>query len=152
MNTSEPSTFAALLGGIDLTVSFADHTVVGAVVKVRQLPVKLFPAYLATMNNETAQVELLCDKPAGWAESLTRESHEAIIEAGDKLNADFFGRWLERKKKRKALLPKPEIGEVVSIIDALQKSNPGLLDELMKKASAGESSPSTSPTSPLPAG
>ena len=145
------SEFATLMGGTEITVGFRDNAAVGQQVFVRQLPIKLFPAYLASMQDECRQVALLCDKDQAWAESLTPASHEAVLEEGDKLNADFFSRWFERRKAREAKLPKPDLGEVVQMIEALSRSNPALLEELSRKAFGGVSK-SSSPTSPPAAG
>ncbi len=138
------TTFDTLIGGIKLTV-----TVAGAPteVVVKQLPVSLYPHYLATMADECRQVELLCGQPEGWAESLSPESHEQIITTGDELNADFFGRWVARREARQKSMPKQDVGEIVSVIGALQKADPGLLERMMKSAGLSQSS---LPKPPLP--
>lgn len=131
-----------------MTATLLDGTT--CVVQVQRLRVKDFPRYLAAMPDECRQVEVLCGQEPGWAESLTIESHEAILAEGEKLNADFFSRWLERRKAREAKLPKADMGEVVQMIEALSKSNPGLLDDLSRKALGA--SRSSSPTLPPAAG
>ena len=67
---------------------------------VRQLPIRLMPEHLARMENEPALVELFCDKPSGWSDTLTPESFEEVVIEGERLNADFFSRWLRRRLDR----------------------------------------------------
>lgn len=136
-----------LTGGRELDVAKLDGS--RETVFVRQLPVRLFQSYMATMQDEAKQVELLCSKEAGWADGITLASHEEILQAGNKLNSDFFSRWLERQKERAAMLPKPDVGEAVKILEALQRSNPALVESMIRQAATSNSS---SPTSPLPPG
>lgn len=133
-NESKAGNFATLMGGSEVVVVKADGT--DELVKVKQLAIKLFPKLLACGPNELAKVELYCDRPEGWSETLTPKSHEEIILEGDKLNADFFGRWRTRTEAAKALLPKENMGDIVQMIEVLQKTNPALMDDLLKKATA----------------
>lgn len=87
-----------LLGGKDVYVPKLDGTT--EQVKVRQLPIRLFPEYLKKFDDEAATIELLCDKPAGWADGLTLEAFEQMVSLGEELNRDFFVRWVERRKAR----------------------------------------------------
>lgn len=79
-------------------------------VTVRQLHVNEYPLYQVSMENEPLMVDLLCSKlspknePTGWSLTLTLESFEAVVETGDRINADFFGRWLARDLRRKKVL------------------------------------------------
>jgi len=66
-------------------------------VRVRAIKVKQCEEYARTIEDECLRAEFVCGKPAGWAETLTRESVEAIIEADTEINLDFFSRWLRRK-------------------------------------------------------
>lgn len=136
-----------LLGGHELTVSLLDGTT--AEVKVIQFGVNLCPKYAAILQSgdEAREIEFLCGQPEGWAAKLTPAGQEEVIAAGDKLNADFFSRWLERRKARDKILPKPDMGQTVQMLEVLQKSNPALLESLMKQAA----SPTSLPKSPLPA-
>ena len=126
------NTLTTLLGGEKLGLQFLSGET--GEVFVRQLPIKDYPAYLACQQDELRQVELLCGQEKPWAETLTPESHESVITLGDKLNSDFFSRWLERKKKREAILPKFEMGEVVQMLEVLGKQKPELLDEIAQRA------------------
>jgi hypothetical protein len=126
-----------IIGGTKVTVIFIDGT--SGEVFVRQLPVKVYPQLVEAMQDELKHIDLLCDKP-GLAETLTPDSHEAVIEAGEKLNADFFSRWLERKQKRESLLPKPDMTEALQVFGEMQKTNPALTEELLKRVLASPNS------------
>lgn len=71
-------------------------------VKVMQLPIRSMGDYLAAIDDESKLVELAANKEAGWSDSLTEESFEAVIIKMEELNADFFFRWLNRRAKRMA--------------------------------------------------
>ena len=135
---------STLLGGSPATASTRQGTT--EEVFLRQLPVRLYPKLRDLASDESAQLELYCDRPSGWADTLTPESHEALLAAAEDLNSDFFQRWVERQRTKQERV----IGETASVLAALQKSNPGLVDDLLKKAVA--TSPVTSPKSPSPAG
>lgn len=96
-NPSDPPTMTTLLGGEEITVTKLDGTT--EVVKVRQLPISLYPALGAVIDDELRMVELFCDRPAGWAETLAIKSYEAVIELGERINEGFFG-WPRRKQAR----------------------------------------------------
>lgn len=115
-----------LLGGRDLTITRLDGST--ETVKVRQLPIRRFEALRATLADEPARVALYTGQPPPWADLLTPESFEAIIVEGDRLNADFFGRWLQRQMQWQDLLA------------------PGLREQLVQ---AAMTSPGASPNSPL---
>lgn len=71
-------------------------------VLVRQLPVKLFAEYAQRIDDEELQVEMFCDKPAGWAATLTVESHEEVVAIGEEVNNAAFFRWCGRRTERRA--------------------------------------------------
>jgi len=99
-----------LLGGRQMAAAFRDGTT--EVVNVRQLPVRLLPKYLATIDEEAERIELLTDKPAGWADKLTPASHLELLEAGEELNAEDFFAWLRRKVQRQERLAPGSSGEL----------------------------------------
>src|SRR3954463_9053153 len=68
MNNTNLST---LLGGVDYSATKLDGST--ETVRIRQLPIKQFPTYLTVLEDEPKMVELLCDKPEGWSDSLTPE-------------------------------------------------------------------------------
>ena len=137
-----------LLGGIKFTATKLDGST--EEIFIRQLPIKEFPVLRDHLGDELAMLEIYCAQPKGWAAMLMPASHDAVITEAEKLNRDFFLRWVERQKARAAMIPKPDMGEVVQMLDALSKSNPDLLNDLMKKAVAG--SPISLPMPPAPAG
>lgn len=101
---SEPTKSETLRGGRDTLVTFVDgsqHTVL-----VRQLPVKDFEPWFNCLDDEPRAAELLCGQEAGWGDRLDIESLERVIQEGERLNRDFFERWLQRRTARKEwLLP-----------------------------------------------
>ncbi len=166
--------FKTLVGGTVMSVLTLDGE---EAIFVRQLPVKAYPDLFRCLGDEIARVCLYTMRagpvsgetsnlklqtsgnlessnfklPASveWVEALLPESHEAILKEGEKLNAAFFGRWLERKRTAEALLPKTDMAEVAAIIGVLEKSNPEALERLMAKAVS--ILPATAPKSPAPA-
>ena len=141
---NQPTNLETLLGGLDLVAAKTDGST--EPIKVRQLPVKLYPAYLAALTNEPRMVELFCDRPAGWADTLTPPAFEAIVLEGERLNADFFGRWQLRRQRREALLPRQDPAEALALLETLQQKNPQLARTLIE--AAGLTWPDLPPTSP----
>jgi hypothetical protein len=119
-----------LFGGIELEVSLAT----GGTEKVfvRQIPVRLMPQMLATLEDENRLVELFCDRPEGWSDNLAVESFEKVILEGERLNADFFSRWVQRRLTRQ------------------EKVMPGITEQIARNA--GLPLPIGSPNAPSAAG
>ena len=105
MNTQEKqNNVATLLGGLPLKVTYQDGS--SEELTIKQLPVKQMLPLLKAIDDEPAMAELFCGKPEGWSASLTPESFELVVEEGDKLNRDFFVRWVQRRQRRmKSLVP-----------------------------------------------
>jgi hypothetical protein len=139
--------FATLVGGMELRVEMLDGS--SETVRVRQVPVKLYPEMAKALTDELKMAELLCDKPAAWVENLTPESHEQIITEGERINARYFFSWIERSKKNAQRAPKPDMGEIVQIIEVLQRANPAMLEGVMQKALS--ESGMSAPKQPSPA-
>lgn len=93
----------AVLGGVEMTAVKDDGST--ETVKVRQLKLRQSQAYLtlAQANDEAGMIELFCDKPQNWADSLTPDSQQNLLETGEKLNRDFMlcsaARRVERREK-----------------------------------------------------
>ena len=87
-----------LFGGAELEVVYADGQT--EKVFIRQIPVRLMPQMLAALEDENRLVELFCDRPEGWSDSLKPESFEKVVLQGEALNADFFSRWVQRRLTR----------------------------------------------------
>lgn len=115
-----------LFGGLEME---ADLAAGGAEkVFIRQIPIRQMPRMLAALEDENRLVELFCDKPEGWSDTLTVESFEKIINEGERLNADFFSRWVQRRLTRQ------------------EKVMPGITEKLARNA--GLPLPTGSPSAP----
>lgn len=90
-------------------------------VEVAQVHLDGYQRYLELLDDEIGQVEWLCRKPAGWARGLTIESVERILETGQELNGGFFGRWLQRRLQRVALVTGGAGAQVSGLTSGLQK-------------------------------
>ncbi len=102
MNPSEPTKSETLRGGKSMTVRFEDGST--EVVFIRQLPLKEFETWLQVLDDEPRSAELMCGKPPGWGERLTCVSMGELIEEAERINRDFFERWLQRRTARKEWL------------------------------------------------
>ena len=120
--------FNTLMGGKELVIwRLAEGAEREETVRVRQLPIKLYPRMLECVDDEAALVELYCDQPKGWAETLSLDSFEAIVAEADKLNADFFSRWVARRLGR------------------MERVKPGITERMLGAASSSLTTPPKSP-------
>ncbi|MBC2592785.1 hypothetical protein H5P28_00780 [Ruficoccus amylovorans] len=104
---------AIISGGINLAV----HTNAGTeeTVTVRLLKIREFPDYLRLVDQEERLAEFLCDKPEGWADTLTVDSLLDICEQGHGINFKNACRWGERRAQvNEALLPIAASGKAVA--------------------------------------
>lgn len=129
-----PTKTETLAGGSSRFVK----TRMGAAIEVRvaQLSIRKLQALVQAIGerDEARQVELYCDKPQGWADDLALESIEDIIGVGERLNWDFFERFLQRRSARE------------------ERIWPGQHEALLKIAAGmASASPTTSPGAPSPA-
>ncbi len=93
-----------VLGGQQISTTKRDGS--QETVLVRELSVSELPKYAAILDDESKTAELLCDKPEGWADSLTRESFVAVIAKGEEMNLSFFSDWMSRRLERnRRMLP-----------------------------------------------
>ena len=120
--------FAAIIGGVKMRAEFIDGSCED--VMVRQLPIRLYKEYLEAQDSEAKILSVLCGKPVEWADGLKIESFEAILDEGEKINADFFSRWVKRQFARK------------------ERIMPGIADKLMRQIMSDLKT--TSPSAPLP--
>jgi hypothetical protein len=95
---------AALNGGKPFTVKLAGGA--SETVIVRALGIREFEKYLALFENEPEVAEMLCDKPAGWADKLEPGSLGDLVTFGEEVNAPFFQPWVSRRMSRKERLLK----------------------------------------------
>jgi hypothetical protein len=101
MNT-EPTKNETLFGGADFIATHTDGATES--VKIAQIPIKDFPKFLQVQDDELKMAEFFCGKPEGWASSLSLDSLEGIITEGERINADFFSRWVQRRIARQERL------------------------------------------------
>lgn len=119
--TNEPTKADTLRGGQIIIVTFDDGSTES--VFVRQLPVKDFEAWLGALDDEPRVVALLCGRDACWVDRLTNESMEAIVTTGERLNRDFFERWLQRRTARKEWLA-PLLARNAAVVATLPTGSP----------------------------
>jgi non-ribosomal peptide synthetase component F len=97
-----PTKAETLRGGTSLSVDHSDGTT--SEILVRQLPVRDFERWLGVMDDEPRVVELFAERPEGWGDTLTPASLELVVTEGERVNRDFFERWLQRRLARKEWL------------------------------------------------
>jgi hypothetical protein len=96
-----------VLGSVEVTVQFQDGR--SETVKVQQVPFNKMLDYLRAQDDECQLIELVTGKPKEWPLSLTSEDFNRIVELGEKVNADFFGQWWNRRLARlERMLPRKQ--------------------------------------------
>jgi hypothetical protein len=106
-------------GGVEIEVTYEDGT--KEFVKVRQIKIiKEFDAYLRAQDDESAEVELVCSKPKGWAETLTAESFDAVAEKSQELNLPLFRNRYRRLQARSEAMNPGFMGKAIR--DVLAKA------------------------------
>lgn len=113
-----------LYGQIKLTVTMSDGST--EEVAVLQLPISSYPALTEALDDEVRAAEIYAGKERGWGARLSPGDHERIITEGERINSDFFGRWLQRRLARQ------------------EKVFPGIADQIRRAALP---SPTTLPSS-----
>lgn len=112
---------------------FEVQTMAGATetVRIRQLAFGEFPVLLAAQDDEVAAACLYTGRDAEWVAGLTMESQERVVLEGERINADFFVRWFQRRLGRQ------------------EKLMPGSTEKFLRRATDPEASP-RSPSLNLP--
>ena len=87
-----------IAGGVEMEVAYQNNGDKEKV-KVRQIPISKYSQYIMVMHDTALVIELYCDKPKGWADSLTLESAIDVAEKGQELNRPFFERWFRIQMK-----------------------------------------------------
>jgi len=97
--------FSDIVGFEEVEVIFRDG-VTKEVVRVRQFGLEECPTMLRLMteDDETKLIAFYTRKDSAWAARLVPQSQEQILEVGERLNKDFFERWLQRRRKHRAML------------------------------------------------
>jgi hypothetical protein len=62
-------------------------------VRVRLVSVRELPRFLTLQDDEAAVLELVCDRPAGWADGLAPAAHFELIGRARALNFPLALRW-----------------------------------------------------------
>lgn len=99
-----------LTGGRDVLAHYQDGT--KEPVRIHQISIRQMDKYLATIDDEPARLELVTGNPAGWADKLTLDSHAALIEIAEEINANSFFGWLRRRIARQEKLAPGSSGEL----------------------------------------
>jgi hypothetical protein len=99
-NESEKSALEliTLAGGVEVEVSYLDNLET-ELVKVRQIPISKISEFLLAMGDEARAIEIYCNKPKGWADTLTIQSANAIADKGQEINLPFLDAWWRRQAK-----------------------------------------------------
>jgi hypothetical protein len=92
------SELITIAGGVEVEVAFGNNGSKEKV-KVRQIPISRLQDFLVAMGNEGALIEIYCDKPEGWADTLTIESANLIADKGQEINLPFLSAWWQRQAK-----------------------------------------------------
>ena len=108
-----------LQGHGSLLVSFVDPSRPSETVFIRQLPLRDMEALLGAQGDEMRLAQVYTGKDAQWVDALSPASQEAVVSEGDRINADFFGRWFRRRLERQErMLP----GSTERLFAALNQS------------------------------
>jgi hypothetical protein len=105
-------------GAKEITVTMLDGTT--ETVGVRLVPLSKIGEYFDKVGDMPAFIELLTDKPAGWASLLADDSAYAIDSIGRALNDPRFVRLLGRQQEALTKLV-PLAQEVSELTASLQK-------------------------------
>ncbi len=100
--SSGPTPLETLKASTEVTVSnLAGDT---ETITLRQIALGDCDKLLAAQDNEVVLACLYTGRDRAWFEGLVPESQEQVVVQGDRLNADFFGRWFRRRLERQERL------------------------------------------------
>jgi hypothetical protein len=68
-------------------------------VKVRQIPLSKIQQFVVCLSEEAGAIALYCDRPKEWADTLTPESANTVLDKGQELNLPFLSAWFRRQAK-----------------------------------------------------
>ncbi|HTI71462.1 MAG TPA: hypothetical protein VMF06_15930 [Candidatus Limnocylindria bacterium] len=107
-----PTKDELLFGGAGGEVEHEDGT--REKVKVRPFKVKEYKAARRHVDDEMRLVDMACDRPAGWSETLTPETYEVVAQVMGRMNVRFFG-WVRRELARQMdSLPSGALDQVIT--------------------------------------
>jgi len=93
-----------LFGGVDFSISLKNGEL--ETVRVNQLPVSKFIDFAKVIDDELDMVALVCNKKKEWCDTIDYESFELLVVECERVNMDFFGRWLQRRiNRQQRILP-----------------------------------------------
>jgi hypothetical protein len=98
MNEPGPTPLETLNGSGEIVVTRLDGTTES--VRLRQITLGECEKLLLVQGDEIALACLYTGKERAWFEALDPVSQEQVVIEGDRINADFFGRWLSRRLAR----------------------------------------------------
>jgi hypothetical protein len=124
-----------IAGGVEMEVAYQNNGD-KETVKVRQIPISKIQSLVMAIGNEADLIELYCDKPKGWADTLRLESAIAIAGKGQELNLPFYERWF-----RIQMLWRKSQQEAIGITGTTEENKAPVAS-----GSASASSPQVSPT------
>lgn len=99
---SDPTKTETAFGGATASVTLKSGAT--ETVTIKQIAIEDCPTLMALLDSELGQIEFYCGKAKGWAETLAPASQELVLAEGDRINADFFARWHQRKMLRQEQL------------------------------------------------
>lgn len=91
--TPGPTPLETLLGTGKFIVRYrnpAPGTPATEEVNITQLDLEHIEQVITLLAFPAALAELYCERPAGWARTLTLKSLRDLLAEGDRINADFF--------------------------------------------------------------
>ena len=92
-----------LYDGADLVVAFEDGRA-PETVKVRKIPRKDFQQLATRWLSEEGECAFYLDRDPSFAEALTEESFDAVMQEGRRLNFTRFSNWLRRQMQKMDLM------------------------------------------------
>lgn len=113
----------AALGGSPVPVVFRDGR--DDVALVQELSISKLNLYVQLFEDPSKCIELFCDKPAGWADTLKPASALAVLSKGQDLNSSFLAETaaLKTALREKAIPNYRELMEN-AMATALQSGSP----------------------------
>lgn len=97
-----PTPAETLKQGADIVVVFNDGQ--ERLIRILQLPIRMMEALLVAQGDEPKLILLYTGQTEEWLDEVTPTSQEEIVKEGDRINADFFGRWFQRRLDRQEKL------------------------------------------------
>lgn len=99
MTEPGPTPIETLNGSGEIVVVSADLTE-KQTIRLRQITLGECEKLLMAQGDEIALACLYTGKDRAWFDTLSADSQEQVVVEGDRINADFFGRWLSRRLAR----------------------------------------------------